>query len=215
MARDRASRPEARPLRLFVAVDVPDAVRDVVARAIAPWRERFPRARWVPPENWHVTLKFLGSTWPRLLDGVVEAVGQAATARGPLETSLTGLGAFPSVRRARVLWAGLEDQDRRFAQLARAVEDALASEFKPEARAFTPHLTVARSDPPIELPGEFAATALRSKAFVIDRLVLYRSHLQRPAPRYERLREFPLEDRGDGPRRLPRVPRPTPSPVGR
>ena len=66
MARDRAGQPEARSLRLFVAFDVPAEAADAVELAIQPWRSVFERARWVPRDNWHVTLKFLGQTWPRL-----------------------------------------------------------------------------------------------------------------------------------------------------
>ena len=195
MARDRASRPEARPLRLFVAVDIAEDAKALAAGAIAPWRERFPKARWVPAENWHVTLKFLGSTWPRLVDWVTGTVATVAAAHGPFEISLDGLGSFPSARRARVVWVGLADPSGGLAALAGALADGLATEFEPERRAFTAHLTVARSDPPVTLPEEFAATELRSEPFAIDRLVIYRSHLQRPAPRYEPLQAFPLAGR--------------------
>ncbi|MBI2238318.1 MAG: RNA 2',3'-cyclic phosphodiesterase [Actinobacteria bacterium] len=109
MARDRASRAEAKPLRLFVAVDVPESVREMLAGAVASWRERYPRARWVPPENWHLTLKFLGSTWPRLVEWVKESVAEVARSSAAFESRLDGLGAFRSPRQARVLWAGLEE----------------------------------------------------------------------------------------------------------
>lgn len=192
MARDRSSRPEAKPLRLFVAVDVPEDVRRVIAEAFAPWRERFPKARWAPQENWHLTLKFLGSTWPRLADWVHEAVAAAASEHAPFPTRIDGLGCFPNARRARVLWAGLADPEGRFPALAASLDAALAREFEPEKRAFTPHLTVARSDPPLTLPEGFAQTPLRTETFTIDRLILYRSHLQRPAPRYEVVGALPL-----------------------
>ena len=80
MARDRASRPEAKPLRLFVAAEVPEDVRSAVAEAVAPLRERFPKARWVPTQNQHVTLKFIGSTYPRLVGWVTSAIGEVAPA---------------------------------------------------------------------------------------------------------------------------------------
>ncbi|MGZ8607699.1 MAG: 2'-5' RNA ligase family protein, partial [Actinomycetota bacterium] len=70
-------------MRLFVAVDVPERVRDLVERGIAPVRERHPKARWVPPANQHVTLKFLGSTSPRLVDTVTRSVGEVASAHAP------------------------------------------------------------------------------------------------------------------------------------
>ncbi len=191
MARDRASRPEATPLRLFVAVEIPDEVRAAVEAAAAPWRDRFPRGRWVPRENQHVTMKFLGSTWPRLLAWVRESVAAAAEASVPFATRATGLGAFPSAGRARVLWAGLEDAGEAMAAIATELDEALRREFAPEKRAFTPHLTVARFDPPVALEG-LGEARLRTEGFRVDRLTLFRSHLRRPAPRYEVLETFPL-----------------------
>ncbi len=198
MARDRASRPEAKALRLFVAVDVPDDVRALVGAAVAPFRARYPRARWVPTENQHVTVKFLGSTWPRLVEWVTAEVGNVAGRHEAFETSIAGLGAFPSPRRARVLWAGLDDPPGRLAAIAADLDRALAKEFRPEGRAFSAHLTVARFDPPVRLEEELADAAVASRTFGIERLALYRSHLRRPAPVYEPLGVFPLgARRGD------------------
>jgi 2'-5' RNA ligase len=190
MARDRASRPEAKPLRLFAAVEIPEEIRGALAEAVAPVRERFPKARWVPIQNQHVTMKFLGSTYPRLVEWVTETVSSVAREHEPLDTRVEGLGAFPNARRARVLWAGLDDDERRLARLAASLDEALAKEFAPEQRAFTPHLTVARFDPPAGL--EPLEVAFESEPFQIDRLVLFRSHLRRPAPVYEPIGLFPL-----------------------
>lgn len=194
MARDRASRPEARPLRLFVAFDVPDEALGAVDRAEAPLRERFPRARWVPRENRHVTLKFLGATWPRLVEWVRGSIREVAAEAGPVPTRLTGLGVFPSPRRARVLWVGLEDPNARFARVAASLDEALSREFAPEKRAFTPHLTIARFDPPVGLDAT-DLVAVQGEPFEVDRIVLYRSHLRRPAPVYEPLEAAPLGGR--------------------
>jgi RNA 2',3'-cyclic 3'-phosphodiesterase len=191
MARDRASRPEAKPLRLFVALDVPRAVRDAAEASVAPWRERFPRAKWVPNQNQHVTLKFLGSTWPRLVPWVHGTVAAVAQAHASVSTRVLGLGAFPTARRARVLWVGLDDTARGLARIAAGLDEGLSREFAPEKRGFTPHLTVARFDPPVELEG-LEDAELFSEAFEIDRIVLYRSHLRRPAPVYEELESFSL-----------------------
>lgn len=192
MARDRATRPEARPLRLFVAIEIPDAVKEAVARAIEPWRDRFPDARWAPEENWHVTLKFLGRTFPRLVGWVGEQVAASADASAPFETGLVGLGSFPSATSARVLWVGLDDRAGRMVEIALALDAALSREFAPEARPFKPHLTVARSRSPIEVPPAFAGTPLDPVAFRVDHVTLFQSHLRRPSPRYEALGAFPM-----------------------
>jgi 2'-5' RNA ligase len=192
MSRDRASRPEARPLRLFVAADVPEPVRVAVRDALEPLRERFPKARWVPTPNQHVTLKFLGPTWPRLVEWVTQAVGEVAAAHRPFETHVGSLGAFPSERRARVLWAALEDRADRFGLITASLDEALAREFPAKDGAFTPHLTVARFQPPIDVGELLQDAGVGSDRFAVDRLVLYRSQLRRPAPVYEALATFPL-----------------------
>jgi 2'-5' RNA ligase len=192
VARDRSQRADAKPLRLFVAVEVPPATRGAIEEAIAPWRATFPRVRWVPPENWHITLKFLGTTSPRLRGWVEAAIARAAAGQQPFEVHVRRLGSFPSPGRARVMWAGPAGESESLTTLVTAVEDELAREFPRERRAFHAHLTVARSDPPLRLPAAFAETPLDAGAFMVDHLVLFRSHLRRPSPRYEPLASSPM-----------------------
>jgi 2'-5' RNA ligase len=154
-------------------VDIPDAVKDELHRRMAPYRGRMPEARWTRPENWHVTIKFLGATYPRLVTEVESAVDAAA----------------------RVLWAGLEDKGECLASAARDLDERLCEHFKPEARGLTPHLTLARLRTPINL--EDAAPAwigfpVASAPFTIDRLVLYRSHLSPRGARYEPTYQAPF-----------------------
>lgn len=161
-----------------------------MADALVPFRDRIPGARWTRQEGWHVTLKFLGSTWPRLLDEVSGAVASAAAGTAVFETSLTEIGAFPSVRRARVIWAGLSDSGDHFARLVEVLDDLLAEHFDPEKRAFTPHLTLARMNPSRdvrEFAPDLVGMSIASAPFPIDRLVLYRSRLSPRGATYEPL----------------------------
>ena len=97
-----------------------------------------------------------------------------------------------------MLWARLYDPDGRLASLAADLEGRLAKEFTPEKRAFSAHLTMARFDPPVSLDEEeIAAADVVSEPFTFDRLVVYRSHLRRPAPIYEPVGVFALGSRGD------------------
>jgi RNA 2',3'-cyclic 3'-phosphodiesterase len=191
MGRDRAGRSEAKPLRLFVALEIPEGVKDAAEAAFEPWREVFPKARWVPRENLHVTLKFLGRTWPRLTGWVPQQVEAAAAGVSRFTARLRGVGSFPSAKRGRALWAGFNESDPLTA-LAAEIEAALAEEFPTEKRPFHPHLTVARSDPPLKLPAAYGDTELESDDWEVDHVTLFRSHLGRPAPRYEPLARFPL-----------------------
>ena len=195
MGRDRAARPEAKPLRLFAAVDLPDRVRQGMASAIEPWRDRLPAGRWVRPENWHITVKFLGRTYPRLVDRVHAACREAATTIRPFRVGIEGMGVFPGPGRARVLWVGLDDAEGGLPALARALDDRLADEFPPEKRGFTPHLTVARFNPPVAVrdhADELEAVHFEMEPFGVGEVVLYRSHLSPKGARYEPLERFPL-----------------------
>lgn len=186
------SRSEARPPRLFVAIEIAQEAKDVVARAVEPIRADHPKARWAPPQDWHVTLKFLGATVPRLQAWVLERLEAVAADAAAFPTRLSGMGCFPAPARARVVWAGLDDTHGRIAELALGVDAAVSKEFEPETRPFVAHLTVARSDPPLALAEGFAQMALVSEPFTVGELVLYRSHPGRPASRYEALARFPL-----------------------
>ncbi|HZA60376.1 MAG TPA: RNA 2',3'-cyclic phosphodiesterase [Actinomycetota bacterium] len=195
MGRDRAARPEAKPLRLFVAVDLPGHAEDLIERAVAPWKDRLPQGRWVARRKWHVTLKFLGRTFPRLVGAVEDACRQAAAAAAPFDMALDGLGVFPGRTRARVFWVGLDDPSGGMTALAADLDDRLAADFPPEKRAFTPHLTVARFNPPIpfhEHAEDVARAELRSDPFPMDRLLLYRSHLSPKGAEYEPVGEYEL-----------------------
>lgn len=187
VGKDRPTR-----LRLFIAIDVPLEVRALVEEVVAPWRERLPGGRWVPIENWHVTLTFLGSTSPDLLGSISSTLAEVAAGTRAFGSRVERLGAFGSARRARVLWAGLSDDEGAMARLAEVLGSALEREFTPEQGGFTPHLTVARFDPPVELGEELARETLWSEPFLVDRITLYRSRLQRPSPVYEPVAVFPL-----------------------
>ena len=192
MPNDRAPRREAEPQRLFVAVPIPDRIADVVEAATRPWRAVLPQARWVERSDWHVTLHFLGSTHPRSVPQVRERLAEVSAVTLPFLTRVRNLGAFPSTRRAGVLWAGLVDAERRFAALASAIQRSVAGELASEGRVFTAHLTVARSDPPLTLPEGYAETSLESEVFTVGAFVLMRSHVRRPSQRYEPLETYPL-----------------------
>ena len=166
-----------------------------MAEAMEPFRRLDLPMRWTSPEGWHVTLKFLGSTWPRLVEPVRGAVRSAADEHAAFQTEVTEIGAFPSPKRARVLWAGLSDPENRFRSLVARLDELLRDDFIPEKRAFTPHLTVARLNPPANLldaAPDLLRASVSSAPFLVDRLVLYRSHLSPRGARYEAVDRFPL-----------------------
>ena len=175
-----------RSRRCFVAVELPPEVHRALEAAAAPWRSVL-AARWVPAASRHITLRFLGPVDPSALEGIGEALTRAARGAGPIDTRLTGLGAFPSLRSARVLWAGVDDRPGRLATVALALDAALAPAFPPQTRAFRPHVTLARCDPPLRLPEGYATTPVDPVAVRVDRVTLFESVTGRGGPVYEPL----------------------------
>jgi RNA 2',3'-cyclic 3'-phosphodiesterase len=132
--------------RAFLAVTPsPDALDDV-ARRLGPLRQAEPRLRWLARGQWHLTVQFLGAVSDA--EGLADAVSAAVASLSPFAVELTGGGAFPSPRRASVLWVGVRDPEP-LATLAGAVTRATATlGHAAEDRAYHPHLTVARAGRP-------------------------------------------------------------------
>jgi 2'-5' RNA ligase len=102
--------------------------------------------RWVRPENVHLTLKFLGDVSKDALGRVAEALERVRGRHEPFEAEPSGFGAFPSARRARILWAGIGEGSEPLRALAEDVEASLEPlGFGPEDRAYMAHLTLGRA----------------------------------------------------------------------
>jgi RNA 2',3'-cyclic 3'-phosphodiesterase len=135
-------------LRTFVAVELPPDLRTAIGSLIGRLRTDLPNEglRWSPPENIHVTLKFLGGTGE---DQVAELLHALETSLSPLPAFTlrpTGFGTFPPRGTPRVVWIGLSGEIDRLHETVEAVERALHPlGFPQEERAFSPHLTIARS----------------------------------------------------------------------
>ena len=186
-------------VRTFVAVHLDPSTRAALATASAELRAHageLPIA-WVAPENFHVTVKFLGGIDEARVPAVIAALHTAATGRPAFDVEIRALGAFPSPTRPRVLWAGVAEGGEPLGALAAAVEDALTSlGFAREARAFAAHVTLARVREPRRAPAlaeALASEATRSFGRVAVReATLMRSDLSPRGARYTPLASAPL-----------------------
>jgi len=143
-------------VRLFVAAELPASHRASLADACESGRRG--GVRWVPAENVHLTLKFLGEVEEKLVPKVEEALAAVAAAAEPFALSLSDCGCFPNTRAPRVLWVGLGEGAAAAGALAAAVDKALEPlGFAREKRPFKPHLTIGR----VKEPRGAAATAAR------------------------------------------------------
>ncbi len=133
-------------MRCFIAVELNDSMRAPLVRLLREGLPRTKDVRWCTEDQLHVTLKFLGEVGDDQMPQVRDVLTRTAAQVPPFEITLTVLGAFPSPRAARVLWAGIDDPAggcQRWLELADPLLAKLG--FEPETRAFTPHITLGRS----------------------------------------------------------------------
>jgi 2'-5' RNA ligase len=132
-------------LRLFLALDLPEAHRRELGQRAGRLRSRLPAARWVRPEELHLTLAFLGSVGPDRVAGLVGDVAPAFGRAEPLELSVNGGGTFPPGRPARVAWVGIQAGPGLLALQREVTAAAFGSlDLEPEGKPFHPHVTLAR-----------------------------------------------------------------------
>lgn len=140
-----------RDMRLFIAVNFDDTVREAIRSALDRFPVDDPPWRWAAPETWHLTLKFLGETTPGRMDRVIEALSALPARHAAFAVSLGSFGAFPNLRAPRVLFYNVETGADEVARLAldvdRAVETAIG--LPRETRPFHAHATVARIKEPL------------------------------------------------------------------
>ncbi len=183
--------------RLFVAIPIPAditaRISDLVDEVKTALGSDGSRVRWVQMEGLHVTLRFLGPTPKGQVDAVAAAVGRAArAAAGPFELRVGGAGAFPDPAKPRALWLGIRCGADALGRLSTALTSALVEAgWAIEDRPFRPHLTIARTDG-VHAGAQAGSLLVANSAdmdlgFMVDQIVLFRSHLGHGPARYERL----------------------------
>jgi len=197
--------------RAFVGLALDGATRAAVAAEIERLRPLCRAVAWVPSENLHLTLKFLGQQSDTRLAEATDALREAAAGAAPFEMALHGLGAFPGMERPRILWVGLADGAIAARELQGGVDAALTLRgFEPEMRPWHPHLTIGRvfddrrwrreATPPLR---EALASAARRGfgRLRVARVLLMRSDLSPRGARYSELGSVEL-GAAPGPDRL-------------
>jgi RNA 2',3'-cyclic 3'-phosphodiesterase len=191
-------------MRLFVALDIPPTIRTALEQYVDELRRIAPDSKWVRPESYHVTLKFIGE-WKRDVREINSALEKIEAP--PVDIAFRNSGFFPNARAPRVFWAGIE-ADANLAPLANKVEEACAElGIEQEDRAFSPHLTLARSGSGSPRPKkhEDATPALQRLAERItampapefgtmhaEEFFLYESKLSHAGAKYSKLKSFAL-----------------------
>ncbi|MBI3975904.1 MAG: RNA 2',3'-cyclic phosphodiesterase [Armatimonadetes bacterium] len=183
--------------RIFIAVDLDPPLRDAILHLEERLREAGAPLRWIPPENLHFTVRFLGEIAPAQLALVRRVTREVASAASPFRLVLEGVGAFPSVQRPQVVWVGVREGSEELALISSRLDAALARHgFPREDRPFVAHLTITRlkhdrrwAEVVRALSG-FREVPVGSQQVTL--LSIVESHLNPRGARYTRVEEVPL-----------------------
>jgi 2'-5' RNA ligase len=186
--------------RVFCAIELPSLVHEKISQHISRLRAAAPDspASWSRAENVHLTLKFVGEIPPRRVNDLSQATANAAAGFSPFEIVVGNTGSFPQHGTPRVLWIGVDDYSGKLAQLqAKLDEEGHRLGFEKEARAFNPHLTIAR----LRKPQGARALALAHKEMgfastrvSVTELAVIRSELSSKGSNYTVISRHPLAD---------------------
>lgn len=173
-------------MRTFIALPLPEDVKQLLLRVQEDWRRNFPiAASWSRVEGFHLTLKFLGEIDPERVPGIAEVLRTVAEETPPLELSLGAAGCFPNPRSPRVLTVGISSD--ALTLLATRIEAGLEPlGFPREKRRFNGHVTLGRVRVPKRLENPYLPP-VEPRSWPARELVLYESRLSPQGSKYERL----------------------------
>lgn len=176
--------------RCFVAVALPDHLREAIRDFFQPHATPVGGVKWIRREHLHLTLKFLGDVVAERIPTLAAALDDILAPFLPFQVRLRGAGAFPAATRPRVIWIGVAEGAAELTALAGAVERSMvALGFPPEERPFAAHLTVGRVKGPLRDPAALPALieGVRERAWgemLVPEVHLMRSELFPEGPRY-------------------------------
>ncbi len=177
-------------IRLFVAIDLPEDLRE----HLAVMQAGLPGAHWVDPDNFHVTLRFIGEVPDNRLEDIDELLA-GITAR-PFDLSLAGVGSFARGREPTSLWIGLDRSEPLMALQSRIHKALTRAGFPSDEKRYLPHVTLARLHraPAPDLATFIAAHNLfRAEPFRVDQFTLFSSQLTSAGSIYSAEAEYPLD----------------------
>jgi len=174
-------------IRLFIAIDLPEKVKDVLMETAVALSQNVPNRaiRWVTREQMHLTLRFLGDTAVSQLPDLQQELAELVAQHQPFQLRLRGIGAFPNQKRSRVVWAGLAGDLTPLRKMQAEIEEwVVALGWSPEKWPYNPHLTLGRVKDPQQVRGLNWDTKLEEVGFGITAVQLMQSELRPSGPVY-------------------------------
>jgi RNA 2',3'-cyclic 3'-phosphodiesterase len=178
-------------IRTFIAIDIPQEIKMELDKLIIELRSYAPDIRWVRAANLHLTLRFLGDIPKHSVGDLAAELAKNVTGFGPFHISLSGVGGFPNLKRARIIWIGGGEGCERLKDLEPLVEKSCVNLSLGEAdKPFSCHLTIGRVKFPKgheKLVSEIESMSFDSPLFEVGEIVIFKSELLPAGPRYTRL----------------------------
>lgn len=182
-------------LRLFVGFFTTKKIQEGVER-LQEQSERFIKGKWVEPQNYHMTFQFIGELEPERVVDLLKSLQEVAQRLKPVKVKYEGLGVFPSIDRARVLWIGVSQGHNTLKDMAKAiVRSNKAVGIKDEGKPFYPHVTVCRIKSYDKKQLREFIKKHEKTTFgedTVDRIALVKSSLTAVGPIYTVIEEFYL-----------------------
>ena len=183
-------------LRLFIALETPQAVIPKIAAIRDRLKASNADVRWETNEKLHATIKFLGKTDDGLLPEIVSYIRGVCETKSPLLVTYKGVGCFPNSHAPRVVWVGMDDTGGRIVSLQKEIESVLTTMgFKEEGREFHPHVTLGRVKSERGVRGllrTMESVTFESQPVEIREVALVRSDLKPDGSVYTTLKRIPL-----------------------
>lgn len=174
-------------MRLFIAVPLPEVVSNRIARWAEALRTDVSFRKWVHPQDYHITLQFLGDTKTERVESVLTSLRRIADEQEAVQLSLQGAGVFGPASAPRILWAGISGELEKLGLLQQRVSSVMAPlGFTVEDRPYKPHITTARKYTGGNITADLVRTGPEPVSWKADRLVLFRTKMH-SNPMYERL----------------------------
>ncbi len=184
-------------IRAFISLTLPDTISASIRHVQEQLAGHRLKVRWIRAENIHLTLKFLGEIDATRIDAIDAAVAEAAAEKAPFHLSAKGVGVFPNIKRARVIWIGVAGQVNALTELQHNMASRLDTiGFPRDRRRYSGHLTIGRSKGAIDAGSLMNAMAeirsFESEPFIVNRVSIFRSELHSTGAVYTELRTVPL-----------------------
>lgn len=173
--------------RLFIAIEVPQRIKEKIADLEHHFEPRFDKALWTKPENIHLTLVFLGNTDYNQIPDIITTLDNIKN--DSFEVVFSAIGGFPNLRRPHTLWIGIQENLALFYLREKIIKNLSELNLNIDEKKFIPHLTITRfrKRRPIELRMENNFGKFKAKEFI-----LFDSVLSKDGPKHQIIKKFQL-----------------------